>query len=845
MKQTTCKLKMSNFKLDDYLKKLAIGIFIFSLNLAFAGIGFSQQANTYYDFSGAAIVIPDNLTETEQAAVDMLVDEVKKRTILELPTDHQWPDPDIPVIVIGTVASFKGDPVFDKYVDGSNYNEPEGFTIKVKNNVRNSPTLFIIGNDSRGMLFGAGYFLRKSSMIPPTSQHDPDRFEEWSAARRIGMIPGKLMVPGDIDIETYPVLPLRGHQLGYRPKVNTYDGWTAEMYEQYIRDLIVFGTNAIELIPPNTDDDSYSPMFTLPPHEMNIRISKILEKYGIDAWYWYPLMYDDYSISENFQRSLDEAEAIFSSLPKIDAVFNPGGDPGIVEPHLLFDYMEAQAQILRKYHPEAEMWLSPQGFSVHQFYNVFLPLLEEEPEWLTGIVQGPWVRKNVDNLRTIIPSKYPIRWYPDITHTRSCQYPVPNWDLAYAQTLDREPINPRPVDQSIIFHSVNPDNLYGFLTYSEGVNDDVNKIVWSGLGWNPDTDLLDILRDYSRFFIGPDYTDDFARGLLDLEQNWNGPLLSNNLVYVNHAKFQTMEKRSLPGVRLNWRFQQALYRSYYDAYTRSRLLYETQLEDAAMNILRKAPEVGSVTAMNLAKEILDKAKLEKVSEDWRQRTFELAEALFHSIRMQLSHDKYYAISVGRGGNLDLIDAPLNNRVWLENHFNRIAELDGEGDRLVEIDKIINWENPGPGGFYTDFGDLSDNPHLVPGESYEEDPESYNSPLIFWRAHEGRRTSWQRNIQTLFGTPLKMHYSNLDKYAQYQLKITYIPTGRRRIKLTAGENIVVHDLLDVQGYKILTFDIPQEATKDGELTLTWNMEIGLGRAGRGNDIAEMWLIKKRD
>ena len=36
--------------------------------------------------------------------------------------------------------------------------------------------------------------------------------------------------------------PLRGHQLGYRPKTNSYDAWTPAMWEQYVRDLVVFGT---------------------------------------------------------------------------------------------------------------------------------------------------------------------------------------------------------------------------------------------------------------------------------------------------------------------------------------------------------------------------------------------------------------------------------------------------------------------------------------------------------------------------------------------------------------------------------------------------------------------------
>ena len=50
-----------------------------------------------------------------------------------------------------------------------------------------------------------------------------------------------------------------------------------------------------------------------------------------------------------------------------------------------------------------------------------------------------------------MPKRYPIRHYPDITHSRQCQYPVPDWDLAYAVTEAREVINPRPLDEATIF----------------------------------------------------------------------------------------------------------------------------------------------------------------------------------------------------------------------------------------------------------------------------------------------------------------------------------------------------------------------------------------------------------
>ena len=91
--------------------------------------------------------------------------------------------------------------------------------------------------------------------------------------------------------------------------------------------------------------------------------------------------------------------------------------------------------------------------------------------------------------------------------------------------------------------------------------------------------MTQILREYSRYFIGDRYTDSFAQGLLALERNWRGPLAANATVYTTLEQFQAMEQAAAPRELHNWRFQQALYRAYYDAYVRSRLLHETAIED--------------------------------------------------------------------------------------------------------------------------------------------------------------------------------------------------------------------------------------------------------------------------
>src|SRR5262249_36352055 len=156
-------------------------------------------------------------------------------------------------------------------------------------------------------------------------------------------------------------------------------------------------------------------------------------------------------------------------------------------------------------------------------------------------------------------------------------------------------------------------------------------------------------------------------------------------------------------------FQQALYRAYYDAFVRSRLIYETRLEDEAMEELRRAGRVGSLLALAEAEKVLQRAVTRPVSEDLRARVFELGEALFQSIHMQLSVGRYKAIAVDRGANLDTADKPLNSRAWLLDRFAEIRRLDAEAPRLKRIEEVLRWTDPGPGGFYDDLGNASCQP----------------------------------------------------------------------------------------------------------------------------------------
>ncbi|MEI6275353.1 MAG: hypothetical protein WCP08_05150 [Prolixibacteraceae bacterium] len=770
------------------------------------------------DLSSAVLILPPGMSGPEMKASEMLLDEVKRRSWVNWTIANILTEKGNNGVVLGQRNDLiRAFPALETKLMVTGNEKPEGYRIVTLE----SGLVVVAGNDARGVLFGAGRLLRMMDYSRNT-----------------------VSLSHQIDISSSPSYPLRGHQLGYRPKTNAYDAWSVPMWEQYIRDLVVFGTNAIELIPPISDDDTDSPHFPMDPMKMMVEMSRLAKEYGIECWIWYPAMEKDYSDKATAEKALKEWGDVLRQLPRVDAVFVPGGDPGHTAPKVLFSMLEKQTIQLQKLHPGAKMWMSPQGFN-SAWMEDFYAIMNTEPVWLEGVVFGPQQRERLDDLRAKVPKRYKMRFYPDITHSMWAQYPVPDWDFAFISTLNRETINPRPLDQAKIFKRLQPIAEYGFLTYSEGCNDDVNKFIWSGLGWDPDANVTDILRDYSRYFIGTGVEESFAQGLLSLERNWRGPLVDNLGVQVTLSQFQELERYATPSTLLNWRFQQALYRAYYDATIRSRLIQETAQEEKAREYLKLAPLSGSLKSLAKAEEALAKPEIQSGSVT-RARVFELAEALFQSIHMQLSVSRYQAIAVRRGANLDLIDFPLNDAPWLRKQFAEITLLPNENDRLQKIDTILNWNNPGAGGFYDDLGKSGAQPHLVTGSEYSDDPAFLQAPMTSMAARREAPISSYTYAETLHDYPLEMFYRNLDKTAKYRLKMVYGAEGRTDIKLVANDKFEIHPMLPKDmTCKILEFDVPSEATKTGELKLKWSRIPGGGGSGRGVQVAEVWLLRVHD
>ncbi len=142
------------------------------------------------------------------------------------------------------------------------------------------------------------------------------------------------------------------------------------------------------------------------------------------------------------------------------------------------------------------------------------------------------------------------------------------------------------------------------------------------------------------------------------------------------------------------------------------------------------------------------------------------------------------------------------------------------------------------------------PHLVRGVGLAGDPGLYETPRVGFvtgrRWHAKFPISWWDNMETLYDAPLRLHYDELDPRASYVVRIAYASDAPGvKIRLLADEKYVVHpEMAKPKQPALVEFDVPREATRDGHLTLTWYRQPGLGGNGRGNAVAEVWLIKKR-
>ena len=173
------------------LRVRAVVVTAFALTIVLSSSRLCAQPATI-DLTRAVVLTPAKKTGPEAKAVQMLVEEVEKRSRVRWDHVNELPSEFSPVILVGRPNELL------PFMTGINALPPEkqskgpteGYQIKVTG-IRKGIGVLVMGNDARGVLFGVGRLLRALRM-------ERDR----------------VTLPADFRADPAPRTKLRGHQLG-------------------------------------------------------------------------------------------------------------------------------------------------------------------------------------------------------------------------------------------------------------------------------------------------------------------------------------------------------------------------------------------------------------------------------------------------------------------------------------------------------------------------------------------------------------------------------------------------------------------------------------------------------
>ena len=280
-------------------------------------------------------------------------------------------------------------------------------------------TATITGSDDRGTIFGAGMLLRKLDM-----------------GRR------GVSVETGLSLKTAPKTKVAASNSAIARRRTPTTAGPSRCGRQYIRELAIFGNNTHRTDSPRSDDDADSPHFPLSQIDMMEEMSRIADEYALDVSIWYPAMDRDYSDPKTVEAALNEWAEVYPPPATDRRDLRTGRRSG---PHTAEipdgDAREADRQPAPSTIRRPRCGCRPRA-SARSGSTSSSTIMDTRPAWLSGLVFGPQNPVALPEMRRRIDPRYPIRFYPDITHSFHAQFPAQQWDWVYASTEGRERCQP-------------------------------------------------------------------------------------------------------------------------------------------------------------------------------------------------------------------------------------------------------------------------------------------------------------------------------------------------------------------------------------------------------------------
>ena len=866
------------------IKKFALLLLVFTI-LSFKG--FSSE------YSKVNILTNNNLNSIEKNILNLFVERLEEAgvdfvTTSEVSEVPQNTDKQTLTFIFGIAekSELLGSYFYKNRIEDLSWLNPgaEGFLIK-KNKEQN--LLILAGVDERGCLYAVGEFLRQAKIRN-----------------------GKIFLRDEITIRTAPAFEIRGTQFdqgGVVISVGKARPWTEKETERVILDYALAGANTFPTGESTFDFLKSFGLMTQRSFGANTSGTNVPKEWLGGESIGRP-GYCCLAIPDAEEYMLKKCEEEFKNGPSYDFVDFYGGDGGGCEcdrcdPYgeVFIHVVEKMAGIIHKYHPNSKIYFTNQKFDNDDDNAIFKYLQEKPRKWLWAWGYGPgsdatsWQPGHRQTHRMDLfryPGYGPYRMYPkeilhqlppeqkliyynEITHWKYAQH-------AYAQMYPRadrdgnlppywgHEIYERRPDQYLtmvynrltlfawprFYHRVFNDLMpyaVGDITHSSGHHDHFNQWMWMRLLWSPRLTVEEVVDDYCTTWFGEEAAPDMAQAIYLLEQNMQEiegcPLPEKQSVRecYNLVK-KAGEKMPEELMKENWLWRMFMQKTAIDLYTQLNVIQQISLQNkieekvASLHDSKEAnKEIENMLTwfdMKETQEMIDlKDEARKLGEESNELFGQRSEGF-----QNLDHD-----FIGLG--------------WLKRQLERALEAKGE-KKTELLAMIVDYENPGEGGRYDNFGTANIAPNAVFGYPYDHG-QPYVSPMM----SEGNRPS-QKSMHFTQDEEqgVTLEYRDLDPNATYKIRFTLVrPWYQERYndrmnqkseKIYAGDQLIANVELPLQMSDFFTYNIPKGSVgEDGKLIITFKRADDVARGDRlsreqwrnsggwGTLVSEAWLMKK--
>ena len=411
-------------------------------------------------------------------------------------------------------------------------------------------TITVKSPSKAGLLHGTGELLRRMSFYADGSADIPV-----------------------LSVYDRPVMPWRSVMTCYHNQDNGYKYWDTEKERLYLEDMALWGNNMAMFSPINmwqrhsntfvegtAENASWKTMPAMPgiANEMGLKYGmlnvpndlfrddllsckKAVEGAGQMIFASTPCGCP----SDPHGRSmmLRRREQLFSRMTHVDFLYIHPADYGACSCENCGPYIPTYlnlakdvAAIMRRHHPNVRIFVGTVLITEEGMKKYFIPYLNsEEADWIDGVAYGMHgTALSLTELKDAIPNRLEILLYPEITMMENWgQIGASPWIKRFAYSLEKRQdmgkvcnaLGHWPEVAEQMFGdfptAFDPDTMHeqidGAFLYSEGLHDEVAKIVWLRYLWALDTPPEDAVRDYCRFYFGEEAAPWAAEALLLME----------------------------------------------------------------------------------------------------------------------------------------------------------------------------------------------------------------------------------------------------------------------------------------------------------------------------------------